>query len=110
MLDKVALDLEPFTVKIEEQLIQSVLDFMDTVWASLEYDSQISTNLIDKSKKPESFYYETFVVPPASLATYIDEIILSPIKLNLTFKKKASTQESGNLMILETVFSNNIMD
>lgn len=44
-------------------------------------------------------------IPPTSAPTYIDQIIISPIEVNLTFKSDKSLTNQDDLMLLNTLFS-----
>ncbi|CAD8141116.1 unnamed protein product [Paramecium pentaurelia] len=109
LFQNITLEIDPFEVKIEQLLINNFLEF---VWAITsyqglinEYDKNQSGSVLKQKQSDtqslqekqnsqaqiESIYqineeWKTKTLPKAQLPTYISEIIISPIAINVTFQ------------------------
>ncbi|KAL4496109.1 hypothetical protein ABPG72_015531 [Tetrahymena utriculariae] len=113
LYNNVAIELDPFTVRIEEQFISTLLDFLKGVEeARYDADAQSVNSLkeyldevsqIEKGQNTK-FKWQICEIPPTSIPTFINQLILSNIEIALTFKAKVKTNDS-DLNVLKSVFT-----
>ncbi|KAL4445126.1 hypothetical protein ABPG74_018854 [Tetrahymena malaccensis] len=122
LFNSIIFDIEPVTLKIEEEFVNLILQFVDQIVEGIqtpeenEADFRISkivrksyatsvvtrksvisnTQNMEAIRKP--MFWEVQTLPDQSLPTYIDQIILSPININLSFKSK--TRANNNFALL----------
>ncbi|EAR98864.2 PH domain protein (macronuclear) [Tetrahymena thermophila SB210] len=108
LFNNLVLEIDPFTIRIEDQLVNVVQDFINTV-EEVQYtveSSHLSSikNQIDESaslkknqNKNKKFKWQECEIPPSSIPTFINQLILSNIEANLIIKGnfKTSTQSSN---------------
>lgn len=109
----VQIELEPFSIKLEDTLISVIIEFYTelaaVLWPPTTENANNPTNYLyslDKNKRPDLWFWEIDEIPETNQQTFIDEFILSPIKMNLTFLKKTKGAEINSGLAVVTMFFN----
>ena len=100
----VQIEIEPFSVKIEDTFLSVIIEFYsalsEVLWPK---DAEKSDPLekrylyqLDKNIRPQFWFWEKDEIPVSNQQTFIDDFILSPIKLNLTFLTKSKGSDISN--------------
>ena len=110
----VQIELEPFTIKVEDTLISVIIEFYtalaDVLWPKNEEktDDPLEKRYLyqkDKNYRPEFWFWEKDDIPISNQQTFIDDFIISPIKLNLTFLTKSKGSDiTGGFAVLAMFF------
>jgi len=106
------MDLEPFSVKIEDTLISVIIEFYTVLSEVLWPKDADKTDPLEKryfyqlnkNKRPEFWFWEKDEIALTNQQTFIDEFILSPIKLNLTFLTKSKGADFNSGLAVLTMF------
>ena len=109
----IKMELEPFSIKVEDTLISVIIEFYtvlaEVLWPK-DADKTEAQGLryfyqLNKNQRPEFWFWEKDEITMTNQQTFIDEFILSPIKLNLTFLTKSKGAEfNGGLAVLTMFF------
>ncbi|KAL4505260.1 hypothetical protein ABPG72_016327 [Tetrahymena utriculariae] len=115
LFNNLVLEINPFTLRIENQFINIVLDFINTVEEvqftvenshlnSIKNQIDESASLKKSQNKNKKFKWQECEIPPSSIPTFINQLILSNIEADLIIKGnfKTSNQSSN---IIKQMFS-----
>ncbi|EGR30928.1 PH domain protein [Ichthyophthirius multifiliis] len=115
LYNNLTVDIDPFAVRIDEQFINVILDFLNAVGeAQYDYEEQQINSLEEYSSeekqieqyKQQKFKWQVCEIPPTSTPTFINQLILSNIEISLTFSAKLKTNdEMSGLSILKSIFT-----
>lgn len=92
----IKLDVQAVSIKVEDSEIPQVLDFWSDI-SEMFWPAQTTLNdtntgylfRLNKNERPENWFWESDEISNSSQHTFIDELILAPIKLNFSFLSKS---------------------
>jgi len=93
----VVFDIEPMCVKVEASFIQLLQDFMGQLNSALEQSAHLHQPAL--CAQP----WATCALPAETNPVYIDEIIISPVNVSLTFTSESKSQSANKLMLLQMI-------
>lgn len=113
LFNNLVVEIDPFAVRIEEQFIATLFDFLKAM-EEAQHDAE-TTNLnqlkdyLSEAEQIETsagqrFNWQQCEIPATSLPTFINQLILSNIDIALTFKSKVKSSEA-DMNVLKSVFT-----
>ncbi|EAR90561.2 PH domain protein (macronuclear) [Tetrahymena thermophila SB210] len=103
LYNNIVIEIDPFAVRIEEQFILTLLDFLKAIReAKQEAETQNVNTLkeyLEESQQIEKiqntkFKWQDCEIPPTSIPTFVNQLILSNIELSITFKANLKAKDS----------------
>ncbi|KAL4462680.1 hypothetical protein ABPG74_000510 [Tetrahymena malaccensis] len=110
LFNNLVLEVNPFTLRIEEQFVNTLLDFISTIeevkfiaenshLSSIKNQIDESASLKKSQNKNKKFKWQECEIPPSSIPTFINQLILSNIEANLIVKGNFKTSEQTSSII-----------